>query len=1015
MRAVKAVLILLLFFTTLGASDKLVLQLKWKHQFQFAGYYAALYKGYYRDAGLDVTILESNLIDDPMALVLSGKADYGVGNSDLLLFHNKGYQPVLLAVFFQHSPLALIARDESGINTPSDFVGKKILLEQNSNEIKAWLNRLNINNSNTTILIGKYDIQKLLDKKVDALGIYSTFEPFVLQRMGVKYKLFSPIDAGIDFYGDNLFTTKQEITAHPARAAAFREASIKGWEYVLSHKDEIVELIRQKYAPNIDIETLRQEADAVAKLIDANPSELGRYKEGRWRHIADTYTELGLLPQSFRLDGFFHYEYPASYSSRFSEIPQYLILVFAAVAAMFVLLYRQTRNLKAGEKKYRTLYEKAPLAYIVTDKKGKITEWNKEAEKIFGYEKDEVLQKKIAPLIVPFVEIGYLSEKIRGLLRNGAEFSSTNQNITKFKNTITCEWVNTPLRDDNNEIVGIISIARDVTEKEEMLAKIKESEKNFKAMLDNAPFPVLITDYLSSEVLFINQAAAESVGESKTSLMHAKAADYWVEQSDRDFYIKEITKKGYIDNYEVQFKRKDGSSFWAQMSATRMVCDYRDAAFIAFMNIDAQKRTQEALKESEKRYRLVAENAYDVIWTMEPDGRLTYISPSVERLRGYTPEEAIQQGIAETLTPESAELVLEGLSLFTKDAEIPAQHWELEQICKNGSTVWTDTRVSPIKDANGNLISILGITRDITEQKKLREALEIKNVAIEYAANGFLITDIDGTIEYINPAFTEITGYTKEDVLGNTPRVLKSGHQPPVFYEILWSHILSGRTWRGEVLNRRKNGEEYYQLTAIAPVKNDSGEIIKFVSVLQDISERKNTEARLHRMAHYDALTSLANRILFFEKLNSEMAKAKEQNRQIALMFIDLDGFKEINDSMGHKTGDIVLQSVAEKILGSLWEDDFAARIGGDEFTVLVTSKTGRDELKARANELLEKIGSVCSIDDKELCVGASIGVAVLEEGDEVKDILSKADEAMYMAKANGKNKCYIYGEEIKL
>ncbi len=1015
MRAAKAVLILLLFFTTLGANDKLILQLNNKHRFQFAGYYAALHKGYYKDAGLDVTILESNLIDDPMEPVLSGKADYGVGNSDLLLYHNKGYQPVLLAVFFQHSPLALIARDESGINTPSDLIGKKIVLEQNSNEIKAWLNRINIKNSNATIAIDKYDIRKLLDKQIDAMGIYSTFEPFILQKLGVKYKLFSPMDNGIDFYGDNLFTTKHEITAHPARAAAFREASIKGWEYALSHKNEIAELIHRKYAPNIDIEILKQEAEAVAKLIDTNRSELGRYKEGRWRHIADTYAELGLLPQSFKLDGFFHYEYLTSYLSKISEISQYVIAIFILLAAISFLLYRRMKNLKLGEKKYKTLYEKAPVAYIVTDRKGKIIEWNKEAEKIFGYEKEEVLQKKIAPLIVPLVETGNLSEKIRALLRSGAEFSSTNQNITKFKNTITCEWINTPLKDDDNEIIGIISIARDVTEKEEMLAKIKESEKNFKAMLDNAPFPVLITDYTTSEVLFINRAAAESVGESKTSLMHAKAADYWTDQLDRDFYVEEITKKGYIDNYEVRFKRKDGSSFWAQMSATRMVCDYRDAAFIAFMNIDAQKHTQEALKESEKRYRLLAENAYDVIWTMEPSGRLTYISPSVERLRGYTPEEAIGQSISEMFTPESAELVIEGLSLFIKDTEIPTQNWELEQPCKNGSTVWTDTRVSPIKDASGNLISILGITRDITEQRKLREALEIKNVAIEYAANGFLITDIDGTIEYVNPAFTEITGYTKEEVIGSMPRVLKSGHQPPAFYEILWSHILSGRTWRGEVLNKRKNGEEYYQLTAIAPVKNNSGEIIKFVSVIQDISERKNTEAKLQRMAHYDALTSLANRVLFFEKLNGETAKAKEQNRQIALMFIDLDGFKEINDSMGHKTGDIVLQSVAEKILGSLWEDDFAARIGGDEFTVVITRKTGRDDIVARAKELLEKIGGVCSIDDKELCVGASIGVALLEEGDEVKDLLSKADEAMYTAKANGKNKYYIYGENIEL
>jgi PAS domain S-box-containing protein len=598
MRLIKIILLFVVCLSSVAfAKDEHVtLKLKWKHQFQFAGYYAALHKGFYKEAGLDVDIQEANLADNHVESVLSRVGQYGVGNSDLLLYRQRGYKPVLLAVFLQHSPLILLARQDSNINTPADFNGKTILLEQNSNEIMGWLKKVNLSDKNVNIKIQKHDMSELVNRHVDAISAYSTTEPALLSRLGIKYKIFSPLDVGIDFYGDNLFTSEREMTDNPDRAKAFRDASIKGWKYAIANKEEMVSLIYEKYSKRLSITELTQEADETIKLMELDFVEPGYYKEGRWRHIANTYTELKMLPQDISFSGFFYEQY-------IGDTPTWLVrAIYITIFVMLILLaviwgfYSMNKKIKVSRQRYKTLYEKAPTAYIVADSNGIIIDWNKEAQKVFGYTKEEALGKDMVKLLVPEYEIASIASKVKNLLEHSEEFVSTNKNITKDKKIITCEWANTPFFDDSGKGVGIVSMATDVTEKELLLSKLRDSEQMFKNMLEQAPFPVVITDYITSDVIFVNQATADAVGESRSKLLKGKAIDYWVDLTDRDIYVKEITKKGYLDNLEVRFKRKNGTVFWAQMSATRMVCDHQDAAFIVFMDIDVQKKMQESLK-----------------------------------------------------------------------------------------------------------------------------------------------------------------------------------------------------------------------------------------------------------------------------------------------------------------------------------------------------------------------------------------------------------------------------------
>jgi diguanylate cyclase (GGDEF)-like protein len=270
------------------------LQLKWRHQFQFAGFYTALEKGYYRQAGLDVTITPLQPGTDPVDIVLARGADLGVASSELVLRYAKGDPVVVLATIFQHSPLALFVRSDIGIETPQDLAGHKVALAPWESEIFAYLQREHVSISQLQIVEHDHTVDSLLKGRVDALAGYETDESYYLQRSGRAFRQFTPRSSGVDFYGDTLFTTRAMVNEHPERIEAFVAASLRGWEYALAHQDEIATLIHAKYAPDLPVEKLRFEAASMLPLVRTDLVELGHTHIARWQHIFDVYRGLGL-------------------------------------------------------------------------------------------------------------------------------------------------------------------------------------------------------------------------------------------------------------------------------------------------------------------------------------------------------------------------------------------------------------------------------------------------------------------------------------------------------------------------------------------------------------------------------------------------------------------------------------------------------------------------------------------------------------------------------------------------
>ena len=335
---------------------------------------------------------------------------------------------------------------------------------------------------------------------------------------------------------------------------------------------------------------------------------------------------------------------------------------------------------------------------------------------------------------------------------------------------------------------------------------------------------------------------------------------------------------------------------------------------------------------------------------------------------------------------------------------------------QRGLRTWLTTKV-PLEEVAGRITGVVTVSLDITQQKEAQKLSTLLATAIEHAGDVIEITDAESRFEYVNSAFERISGYSRADALGETPfSLLMSDPKDEPHYRAVQNAIASGQVWHGTLTGRRKNGTLYEQEATISPVRNTDGEITHYVAVKRDITERLQSQARIWHLAHHDALTDLPNRVLFQDRLQQAIAQARRTGLLLAILFIDLDNFKDVNDALGHEFGDLLLKEVTLRLRGCTRETDTVARLGGDEFA-LIHIGLERSEWAAKlAEKVLERLSEPFSLEGQEVHISASIGVTICPlDHDDPHQIVKNADMAMYRAKNTGRANYQFYREDMNL
>ena len=295
--------------------------------------------------------------------------------------------------------------------------------------------------------------------------------------------------------------------------------------------------------------------------------------------------------------------------------------------------------------------------------------------------------------------------------------------------------------------------------------------------------------------------------------------------------------------------------------------------------------------------------------------------------------------------------------------------------------------------------------RDVTEEQHIENRLRLAAQVFDSAIDGILVTDAEGVIQFANPSFLENTGYELSEILGMTPRVLKSGRQNELFYQSMWFSLNTTGKWQGEIWNRRKNGEVHLEWLIINAIKNELGAVTLYSAIYRDLTQRMKYEEQIRYYAYHDSLTGLPNRVSFYQQVKEILGLAREFQYKAAIMFLDLDGFKDVNDTYGHDVGDLLLKEVARRIRQAIGDEDMAARMGGDEFTIILARVEGANGAVQVAQRLQTSLNQPFFIDRHAISVSSSVGISIFPDHSiEEQVLITKADHAMYEAKNAGKN-----------
>lgn len=553
-------------------------------------------------------------------------------------------------------------------------------------------------------------------------------------------------------------------------------------------------------------------------------------------------------------------------------------------------------------------------------------------------------------------------------------------------------------------------------EREAAAHVLRQSERRFSTAFSSCPIAASIATVEDGRFIEANDNYERDFGWPRVDLIGKTSVEVgiWPDSATRQQWVNALTREGRLVDFETSWMHKNGQRRNVSISAEITQLDGKACILAYSADITPRKQVEQALIANRTRLRAVLDGVQNGVITITESGVIESLNQSAQQMFGYGADEVEGKNVS-MLMPEPYSAAHDGYlesyrrsgikKIIGRRTEVIARH-------KDGSTFPIELGVTEtwLNDAR----IFIGSISDISFRRKAEAELRIAATAFE-SREGTIVTDANGVILRVNQAFVDSTGYSAEEVIGQTPKILKSGRHDAAFYAAMWDCIGRTGTWQGEIWDRRKNGEIYLKWLTISAVRGEEGSITHYVSTHHDITERKKAEERIQELAFFDSLTHLPNRTLLMDRLKQAMTVGNRNSSFGAVLFIDLDHFKTLNDTLGHDKGDLLLLQVAQRLSSSVREGDTVARLGGDEFVVVLgnlnkTSQEAASQTEAVGEKILAVLGKLYQLGDIDYRSSASIG-ATLFRGHEtsIDDLLKQADLAMYKSKATGRNALHFF------
>ena len=546
-------------------------------------------------------------------------------------------------------------------------------------------------------------------------------------------------------------------------------------------------------------------------------------------------------------------------------------------------------------------------------------------------------------------------------------------------------------------IANNVSLALEIQKRQ----RVENQLQSLGNIIDNSNNEVYIFNADNLHFTYINKEAQHNIGYSFEEILEMTPVAIKPEHTMQSFLVLlQALKKGSQEYvvFETIHQRKDGSTYNVEIRLQLMTVDATEQFVVIAYDISERKRVELQLKESEEKFRTIAENSLMGVFIYLE--KCVYVNQAFMKMTGYTQEELYNMEPWDLVAPLHRTEVKEAVLRRLKGERFPQGYNDMQFVTKHGQL--KTMRVSTQTIRYRNRYAGMGTTIDVTDIKETKQQLNLLARAVEQMDELVRITDKDGIITYVNDALVAHSGYRRVELIGKKISIFKSGTQDEHFYEELWNTILSAKTYRGVFVNKKKDGQLYYEEETITPILGKDNTIENFVVTSQDITERVRMEESLQKLATTDSLTGVYNRHKSNEELRVEIARAKRYHSSFALVMIDIDHFKVVNDTYGHDIGDYVLQEFSSIISNLIRESDRFGRWGGEEFLIILP-EVEEEQIMPFAHKLKEAVATHIFKDIDPITI--SVGVSIFHENDTKKSLLKRVDQALYQAKKEGRNR----------